>query len=113
MFHVDNNNNISLVSMFFNVAHHNNHVQRLKIWDVLDTRLNNKKYLLSYHHNTAVHIIIIIMTLYCANHTAALVAELLEYCDEYEEESQEEAGGSDTDLEMEEEDSGEKGTIIA
>lgn len=47
------------------------------------------------------------MTLYCANHTAALVAELLEYCDEYEEESQEEAGGSDTEMEE-----GEKGTTM-
>jgi hypothetical protein len=112
MFHIDNII-ISLVSMFFNVAHQNKYycVQRLKTWDVLDTRLNNMKYLLSYHHNTAVHIIII-MTLYCANHTGALVAELLEYCDEYEEESLEEAGGSDTDLEMEESDSGEKGTTI-
>ena len=38
-------------------------------------------------------------------YTAALVAELLEYCDEYEEESQE-AGGSDTEMEE-----GERGTM--
>ena len=37
-------------------------------------------------------------------YTAALVVELLEYCDEYEDESQE-AGGSDTEMEE-----GERGT---
>ena len=37
-------------------------------------------------------------------YTVALVMELLEYCDEYEDESQE-AGGSDTEMEE-----GERGT---